>query len=142
MNKNIILTDFVSYKDSKRYELIIDLSSEISDDWCGKIYEKGKEFDDYFSVILREMENQSELKIVDLFPDCKRYYLGKGISVNIIIYLKNYFNKRIISSSNLKANNFYTEYNSDSAITNVWEKLKNLNEVEYDEEQDTYYTIP
>lgn len=141
----ITVTNFIYTHNSIRYNFLIDIAHEYSDDWTGfvyilKVYEKGKEEDDFFSVILREMENGSELKVVDLYPDRNKYYLGKRISINIILFLKEYFKKRIISSSNNKHSE-YCEFNSDIAIKYVWEKLRSFNKVEYCRTRDVYYTL-
>ena len=104
-----------------------------------KIFEKGREGEDYFSYQLREMENGSDLKVIDLYPDISRYYLGKGISIAIILESKNIFKKRIISSSN-SPNARSSEWNSEEAIEKVWSKLVTMRLAEYNEELDYYFT--
>lgn len=66
-----------------------------------EIWERGREDKSKFSFILREMENKKDLKVIDLFPDSEKYYLGNGIAISMILECKKLFGKRIISSSNL-----------------------------------------
>ncbi|QQQ28928.1 hypothetical protein [Chryseobacterium indoltheticum] len=79
------------------------------------------------------MENGNDLKVIDLFPDSKKYYLGKGISRAMILHCKNLFVKRIISEG---GNNKWEE-----ARTKVWERMKSNREVAYCESNDFYFTI-
>lgn len=97
------------------------------------IWEQGKEELQKFSFMLREMENGTDLKVVDLFSDSKKYYSGKGISRAMILHCKNLFEKRIISERGHK--------NWEEARTIVWERMKSNGEVAYCESKDFYYTI-
>jgi hypothetical protein len=83
------------------------------------------------------MENGIDLKVVDLYPDLSKYYLGKGISIAIILEARNIFKKRIISSSNLSTSN-YCEWNTPEAIEKVWKKLVKTGEAKYKQELDCY----
>lgn len=104
-----------------------------------RIFEKGRENEDSFSFQLREMENGTELKVVDLYPDHSNYYLGKGISIAIILETKNIFNRNIISSSNLYPSHS-GEWNSEQAIEKVWNRLLVAGVAKYYKEFD-YYAI-
>lgn len=103
------------------------------------IWEAGKSNENSFSFQLRVMENGTDLKIVDLFPDTEKYYLGKGISIAMILKAKSIFNKRIISSSNVK-HSFSNEMRWSDATNKVWKKLEIENLAKYDKENDYYYT--
>jgi hypothetical protein len=102
-----------------------------------KIFEKGREDESCFSFQLREMENGRDLKVVDLYPDLSKYYLGKGISIAIILEARNIFKKAIISSSNLSTSH-YCEWNTPEAIEKVWKKLVITGEAKYNRELDCY----
>ncbi len=104
------------------------------------IWEKGRETEDKFSYRLRVMENGNDLKVVDLFGDCNNYYLGKGISIAIILKSKEIFNKRIISSSN-KVQSYRDEANYKPAIEKVWKKMVSKGLAGYDSENDFYFTL-
>jgi hypothetical protein len=104
------------------------------------IWERGKEHDGKFSFRLKIMDNGQDLKVVDLYPDADKYYLGKGISISIIKEVKSIFNKRIISSSN-KYPTFRSESRRDDASKKVWERLVLLKEAFYDKENDYFHTI-
>ena len=106
------------------------------------IWEDGKSNDNCFSFQLRVMENGTDLKVVDLFPDTKNYYLGKGISIAMILKAKSIFNKRIISSSNIDAKtSFSGEMRWSDATNKVWKKLEKKNLAKYDKGDDYYYTV-
>lgn len=95
-----------------------------------------------FSYVLRVMENGLDLKVVDLYPetDTNSKYLGKGISIGIILHSKELFNKRIISSSNKKLQTDYDEFNSEEAIDKVWKRLEDRELVGYNEKEGYYFT--
>lgn len=105
-----------------------------------RIWEEGKNTNDYFSFQLREMENGEDLKVVDLYPGSSKYYLGKGISVAIIQEAKNIFNKRIISSSN-KHKSHSKEFNTLEAIMKVWEPMVRNGFAKYYPKGDYYYIV-
>lgn len=89
-------------KNEKNYIFLYSFQQEYLEAYDGnvlifEIWEEGKEQLDKFSFMLREMENGNDLKVVDLFPDSKKYYLGKGISRAMILHCKNLFVKRLIS---------------------------------------------
>ena len=86
------------------------------------------------------MENEKDLKVVDLFPDSGKYYLGKGISISMILESQKIFEKRIISSSN-KFKSFHGEARWDDSTEKVWKKLVKLKLAKYDSEKDFFYTI-
>lgn len=98
-----------------------------------EIWEEEKEELDKFSFMLRKMENGTDLKVVDLFSDSRKYYLGKGISRAMILHCKNLFMKRIISERGNK--------NWEEARTKVWERMKSNGEFAYCESKDFYFTI-
>jgi len=104
------------------------------------IWEEGRESEDKFSFRLRIMENGNDLKVVDLFGDCSSYYLGKGISIAMILRSKEMFNKRIISSSN-KAKSFIGEANYKDATEKVWKRMVDSGLAEYDCLNDYYSTL-
>jgi len=104
------------------------------------IWEEGRELEDKFSFRLRIMENDKDLKVVDLFSDSSNYYTGKGISIAIILQSKEMFNKRIISSSN-KLKTFIGEANYKDAIEKVWKKMIEKGLALYNSECDYYFTI-
>jgi hypothetical protein len=125
-------------KNEKNYTFLYSFQKEYLKDHDGnvlifEIWEEGKEEHDKFSFILREMENGNDLKVVDLFPDSKKYYLGKGISRAVILHCKNLFMKRIISEEG--------NSNWDEARLKVWERMKSNGEVAYCESNDFYFTI-
>lgn len=127
-----------SLKDEKKYTFLYSFQKEYLEAHNGnilifEIWEKGKEELDKFSFMLREMENGTDLKVVDLFSDSKKYYLGKAISRAMILHCKNLFVKRIISEG---GNN-----NWEEARTKVWERMKSNGEVAYCESNDFYFTI-
>lgn len=70
--------------------------------------------------------------MVDLFAGNK-YYLGKGISIAMILHCKFIFGKRIISER--EKNNW------GEARTKVWERMKSSGEVAYCETKDYYFKI-
>lgn len=89
---NILYTS----KNKKNYNFLYSFQQEYLEDHEGnvlifEIWEEGKEELDKFSFMLREMENGTDLKVVDLFSDSKKYYLGKGISRAMILHCKNLF---------------------------------------------------
>lgn len=90
-----------------------------------------------FSLLLRVMENGSDLKVVDLFAGD---YKGKGISIPIILKSKQLFNKRIISSSN-KLKSYSGEANWDEAVEKVWKPLVSQELAKYDIENDYYFVL-
>ncbi|MDQ8141067.1 hypothetical protein [Chryseobacterium sp. CFS15] len=125
-------------KNEKNYIFLYSFQQEYLEAHDGnvlifEIWEEGKEELDMFSFMLREMENGTDLKVVDLFPDSKKYYLGKGISRAMILHCKNLFVKRIISERRDK--------NWEEARTKVWERMKFNGEVAYCEFKDFYFTI-
>jgi hypothetical protein len=103
-----------------------------------RIWEKGREDQGFFSFQLRQMENGTDLKVVDLYPDSQKYYLGKGISIAIILESKSIFQKRIISSSN-KNKSHSREFNTPEAIEKVWKRLKLCGKADYNSEFDYYF---
>lgn len=125
-------------KNEKNYTFLYSFQEEYLEAHNGnilifEIWEEGKEELDKFSFMLREMENDTDLKVVDLFSDSKKYYLGKGISRAMILNCKNLFVKRIISE---RGNKNWVE-----ARTKVWERMKSNGEVAYCESKDFYFTI-
>ncbi|MBF6643906.1 hypothetical protein [Chryseobacterium indologenes] len=76
------------------------------------------------------MDNGTDLKVVALYPDQKNYYLGRGISVSIILKAKDIFGKRIISSSCLKPT-YLGESISDLAVKKVWNRLVDIGKAKY-----------
>jgi hypothetical protein len=125
-------------KNEKNYTFLYSFQKEYNEEYSAndlifEIWEEGREELDMFSFRLREMENGTDLKVVDLFPDSKKYYLGKGISRAMILNCKNLFVKRIISE---RGNN-----NWEDARTKVWERMKSNGEVAYCETKDFYFTI-
>jgi hypothetical protein len=105
-----------------------------------EIWERGREDKSKFSFILREMENKKDLKVIDLFPDSEKYYLGNGIAISMILECKKLFGKRIISSSNLFPSST-NEARWEDATKKVWEKLVNQELAKYDSKKDIFYTI-
>lgn len=89
--------------------------------------------------MLREMENGIDLKVIALFAD-NTYYLGKGISISIILKAKEIFGKRIISSSNLPPITV-GESISELAISKVWKPLVERRKAKYCESEHHYYLI-
>jgi len=90
-----------------------------------------------FSMILKEIEGKSDLKVIDLFA---QDYQGEGISIPLILKAKKMFNKRIISSSN-KKKTYYNEANWPSAIVKVWKPMVDQGLAKYDVENDFYYVL-
>lgn len=91
-----------SSKNEKNYTFLYSFEKEYLEAHNGNvlifdIWEQGKEELKKFSFMLKEMENGTDLKVVDLFSDSKKYYSGKGISRAMILHCKNLFEKRIIS---------------------------------------------
>lgn len=103
-----------------------------------EIWEKGKEAEKKFTSLLRVMENQKDLKVIDLFPP--DYYRGKGISIAMILKARELFKKRIISSSNTYKSH-RGEMRWKDATEKVWDKLVILGLARYDQTFDYYYTI-
>ncbi|MCT3662781.1 hypothetical protein HZR00_09705 [Elizabethkingia anophelis] len=125
-------------KNEKNYTFLYSFHQEYLEAHDGnvlifKIWEEGKEELEGFSFMLREMENGTDLKVVDLFSDSKKYYSGKGISRAMILHCKNLFLKRIISERGKE--------NWEEARIKVWERMKSDREVAYCETKDYYYTI-
>jgi len=136
--------NFISEKSGVFYNLIAEYNYEFNEDYESnvyvfKIYEAGKENEDYFSLILKEMDS-SDLKVVDLYPDSNNYYRGKGISINIILKVKELLKKRIISSSNINKTEL-CEFNSPEAIEKVWDKLVSKGFAKYCLTKNFYYLI-
>lgn len=152
MKKNLIafetkktLSCFTSKKNSREFKLLFEYYLEYIVDYNAKAYifeiwEKGRETEDKFSFRLRIMENGKDLKVVDLIGDCSSYYLGKGISIAMILKSKEMFNKRIISSSN-KVKTFTGEANYKPAIEKVWKRMVDKGLAEYDSKYDYYFTL-
>jgi hypothetical protein len=90
--------------------------------------------------MLREMENGKDLKVIALYAHNNGYYIGKGISVSIILKPKEIFRKRIISSINLKPA-ILGERICKDAITKVWQRLVDGGEALYCEENDHFYLL-
>ncbi|WP_426477260.1 hypothetical protein ACP3T3_18740 [Chryseobacterium sp. CBSDS_008] len=124
-------------KNEKSYTFLYNYQQEYLEDHNGnilifEIWEKEKEELPKFSFSLRIMENGTDLKVVDLFADNK-YYLGKGISIAMILLCKFLFRKRIISERG--------KDNWPDARTKVWERMKSNGEVAYCKTKDYYFTI-
>ncbi len=124
-------------KNEKNYTFLYSFQQEYLEDHYGnvlifEIWEERKEELDKFSFMLRVMENNTDLKVVDLFSDSKKYYLGKRISRAMILHCKNLFVKRISERGNK---------NCEEARTKVWERKKSHGEVVYCESKDFYFTI-
>lgn len=141
-NNEIKKFSFSSKKKNISYEFIAKYVCEFNDNYDGytysfDVYEKSKENDSTFSLILLIMKNGIDLKVVDLYPDYHKYYLGKGISVNLILKCREIFGKRIISSNNLQKSQ-YCEWNSPIAVEKVWKPLVNSGVAVYVEEEDQY----
>lgn len=136
--------NFESLKNDVVYNFIADYSYDYDEDseayrYIFKIYEKGREEEDSFDFMLREMENGIDLKVIALFAD-NTYYLGKGISISIILKAKEIFGKRIISSSNLRPVTI-GESISELAISKVWKPLVECGKAKYCESEHHYYII-
>lgn len=104
------------------------------------IWEEGRFNESKFSFRLRIMENGNDLKVVDMYGDCFNYYLGKGISIAMILRSKEMFKKRIISSSNIVKSYFY-EAISKTAIEKVWLRMVKSGLAGYDSINDYYFTL-
>jgi hypothetical protein len=135
--------ELLSIKNGIKYFLIYDYFYAYREylnatGYIFRIWENSNHTKDYFSFQLREMENGEDLKVVDLYPDSSKYYLGKGISIAIILKAKQIFNKRIISSSN-KHKSHSGEFNTAEAIKNVWEPMVENGLAKYYETGDYYY---
>ena len=115
-NKNGIKYNFL-YKYHQAY-----IEAYEGETYIFEIWENGREDKDKFSFCLKLMENNLDLKIVDLYPDAQKHYLGKGISIAIIKEAKSIFKKRIISSSNRNPT-FDSESRWSDSSTKVWQKL-------------------
>ncbi|MFC4165070.1 hypothetical protein ACFOWU_15485 [Epilithonimonas zeae] len=136
--------NFISEKNGVFYNLIAEYNYDFNEDYESnvyvfKIYEIERGNEDYFSLILKEMDN-SDLKVVDLYPDSKNYYLGKGISINILLKLKELLKKRIISSSNIHKTEL-CEFNSPEAIEKIWDRLVSGGFAKYSLTDGFYYLI-
>ncbi len=146
MEKDKIIDILVSRnKNNKEFVFLLEYYLDYIYDYGANsfiflIWEKGREAEDKFSYRLRVMENGNDLKVVDLFGDCNNYYLGKGISIAIILKSKEIFNKRIISSSN-KRQSYRGEANYKPAIEKVWKKMVSKGLAGYDSENDFYFTL-
>jgi hypothetical protein len=133
VTKNDLSTEFVfeffqSYhKELKAYIYSFD------------IWKEGDEIETShrFNFMLRIMENDKDLKVVDLFAN---RYKGCGISKAIILKSKDLFNKRIISCSN-KFPTYIGEQNWEEAILKVWRPMVNKGLANYNTEGDYYYVI-
>lgn len=97
-----------------------------------QIWEPGHEAQDRFSFQLRIMENGNDLKVVDLFGDNSNYYLGKGISIAIILEAMHIFNKRIISEH---------DGGWPAAREKVWERMRLQGLADYDITNKYYFTV-
>ncbi|MEM9548095.1 MAG: hypothetical protein AAGA77_19095, partial [Bacteroidota bacterium] len=94
-----------------------------------------------FSFKLKVMENGIDLKVVDMYSDLEKKYLGKGISIAMILHVKSIFNKRIISSTNIQTYKCHIgESNSQDAIDKVWERMRKNEDAGYNEIEGYYYT--
>ncbi len=141
----MIKINFESFKNGNIYNLVAEYSYEYDDDseayrYIFKIFEKGRENEDSFDFMLREMENGTDLKVVALFADNNNYYLGKGISISIILKAKELFGKKIISSSNSKQVTS-GESISELAISKVWKPLVESGKAKYCETEHHYYLL-
>jgi hypothetical protein len=141
-DSEVIKFKFTSCKNNINYEFTAKCTYELSEEYEGfiytfEVYEECKEDDDTFSLILLVMKNGNDLKVVDLNPDSCKYYLGKGISISLILKCREIFGKRIVSSSNLKKS-AYCEWNSSLAIEKVWKPLVKLGFAIYVKEEDQY----
>lgn len=126
---------FKSNKNDNSYDLVAEYSVSYSDDNDGwlyifKIYEESRIDCDSFDFMLKIMDNGTDLKVVAVYPDQKNYYLGRGISISIILKVKEIFERRIISSSNLKPT-YIGESISDLAIEKVWSRLVDMGKAKY-----------
>ena len=95
-----------------------------------------------FSFQLKIMPNGKDLKVVDMYHDEKnKSTFGKGVSVAIIQHVTKKIKKRIISSTNINAYKCHSgESNSQEAIDKVWEKMREIGDVGYNEIEGYYYT--
>ena len=137
---------FISTKNNVTYQFTSRCTYMFNETYNGftyvfEVYEESKESDDSFSLILLKMENETDLKVVDLYPDSSKYYLGKGISISLLLKCREIFGKRIISSSNLKKSDNYCEWNTPEAIDKVWNPLVKSGKAIYDQDEDLYVVI-
>ncbi len=104
-----------------------------------RIYEENDGIDPmyHFEYALRVMENNTDLKVVDLFA---KKYIGLGISRAIILKSKEIFQKRIISSSN-KFPSYIGEANWPESIDKVWKPLVSRGLANYDIKNDYYFVL-
>ncbi|HLP13604.1 MAG TPA: hypothetical protein VK177_16840 [Flavobacteriales bacterium] len=145
INPTKIRGRIVSHKNEIAFDFLFEYYLDYISTYGGlayifDIWEEGRENFGKFSFQLRVMENGQDLKVVDLYPDSQKHYLGKGISIAIILHSKELFNKRIISSSN-KKKSFEGEANWQDAIEKVWKRLENNSLAGYDKENDFYYLV-
>lgn len=135
--KNKTTGNLYTSKNKKNFTFLYSFQQKYLEEHAGnvlifEIWEKGKEELDKFSFLLRIMENGTDLKVVDLFPDNNNYYLGKGISRALILHCKKLFGKCIISEQG--------KNNWEEARMKVWEQMKSNEEVVYCESKDYYFT--
>lgn len=106
--------------------------------YCFEIWEGGRESEEKFTCNFKIMENDEDIKLIDLFPP--DYYRGKGISIAIILKAKELFNKRIISSSNIKRT-FIGEMRWKDATEKVWKRMVDDGIASFDPKNDIFYTL-
>lgn len=140
-----IIGELKSQKNGVEFTFIFEYFYEYKDYLEGmgyifRIWNETISSNDYFSFQLREMENGTDLKVVDLYPDREKNYIGKGISISIILKSKEIFNKRIISSSN-KRKSHPGEFNTREAIEKVWDRMVLLGLAKYDSDNDYYFVL-
>lgn len=138
---NNVIGYFLSVNNKKRFEYTYFLDTKLKNReiYSFDIYEKGRENDSKFSFMLEKVDDNM-LKVIDLFPDTEKYYLGNKISISIILEAKKIFNKTIRSSSN-RYPKYIGEMRFEPAEIYVWKPLVEMGLAKYNEEKDFYYTI-
>jgi hypothetical protein len=103
------------------------------------IWKPGEDPKDFknFSLLLKEMPNGKDLKIIDIFAN---KHEGLGISIPIILEVNKIFHKRIISSSN-KNKTYSGEANWKEAIEKIWVPMVLQGLAKYDDTNDVYYIL-
>jgi hypothetical protein len=134
--------ELISYKNGKVFNLVFECKLMYSltakaDVYFFDIWDESEQNKRKFSFQLRVMENQKDLKVIDLFAFD---YVGRGISIEIILKCKELFKKRIISSSNNKKS-FPEEAIWPDAIDKVWNRMVKLGLAKFDHANDYFYIL-
>ncbi len=139
--------ELTSHKNGNSYKFLYNyymdyIEGDNGNSYVFEIWSDGNENEGKFSFRLKIEKNGKDLKVVDLYPDSTKKYLGKGISIAIILESKKIFNKRIISSTNVDdKQTVQGEDNSEAAIEKVWKRLVDNDKAKYDRLNGYYYTI-